>query len=103
MNFVKCFDVAEMVIDEAAKRFNPLWILNTESFETFRQYCSVIDSISDKVEAEALTVSVDEISLQLEITLSCNNNLNVNFVFPSLWDKVSIQNKSKGVRYNGME
>lgn len=113
MSFTKCFDVAEMAIEKATNQFSPCWVLNKESFDIFIQYCEAIDSLVKKADAEALTVSVDEIKMRVAVTLSCNglvfkeNNilmqltkrslnvqvapdndmLEVTFIFPSLWKR----------------
>jgi hypothetical protein len=115
MSFTKCFDVAEMVIEEATKRLSPCWDLNAESFDIFKQYCEAIDSLVKEGDAEALTVSVDELKMRVAVTLSCNglvfkednilmqltkrainvqvapdnDMLEVTFIFPSLWERAS--------------
>jgi len=115
MNFVKCYDVAELVIEEASARFAPLWQINTENLEIFKQYCEVIDSLANEFDGESFDVEVDEIAMDITIVLECSEiiiedrnhifyklakrtkkygfsvsdggNLLVKFVFPSLWEK----------------
>jgi hypothetical protein len=113
---LKCFDIAEMVIDEATKQFFPIWIVNEEKKETFKQYCEALDSISDEFYGEAFDVDVDDAKMAISIKLFCSEftiedkshpfyalakkslsmsfayekedrNMSVEFVFPSIWDK----------------
>lgn len=113
MSFVKCIDVVSMIIGEATARFAPLWKLDVESNRILEQYCSVIDSLAEEFGGEALEVSVDEISMDITITMECEDmiidstahkfctltsqakaisfsasksgGLNVNFLFPGVW------------------
>lgn len=113
MSFVKCFDVVEMVIEEANKQFAPLWKLDKEKYRILEQYCQVIDDLSEEFDGVSYDVEVDDISMTIAITLECQDisiqqqshkyyslaqraitfgfstskdgNLNVKFVFPSVW------------------
>lgn len=38
MSFIKCFDVASMVIDDATERFKPTMRLNAERVDIFKDY-----------------------------------------------------------------
>ena len=114
MKFLNSFDVAEMVIEEATKQFSPLWSLNAENFDIFKQYCFAFDSFLDEIESNGLEISVDEILMTISVVVFCknatlmknskffllaerasrvnvsldeNNNLKFEFVFPSLWDR----------------
>lgn len=114
-NFVKCFDVVSMVVEEATKQFSPIWKLDDEKYRILEQYCTIIDDLSDEFEGISYDVEVDDINLTTAITLECpdmsigqsahkfyslvqraisvnfssseDGNLNIKFVFPSLWDK----------------
>lgn len=116
MSFIKCFDVASMVIDDATERFSPLWKPNSERLDIFKEYCDAIDKLSKEFDGESFEVEVDEISLEITVSLECDEviiessnhilyelakrtvkygfsvsdegNLLVKFVFPSLWDRV---------------
>lgn len=116
MTFVSCFDVVSMVVEEATKQFEPLWKLNKESNKILEQYCSVIDSLAEEFGGESYDVSVDDIAMTITIIMECeditieskthkfyslaqrskalgfsiseNGNLNMKFVFPSVWTKV---------------
>jgi len=114
---MNCYDdVAGIVIDEASKRFSPLWEINPENLNIFKNYCDAIDSISKEFDGESFEVEVDEITMEITIVLECfevlihtkkhlfyelikrsvrfgfstseDGNLLVKFVFPSLWDRV---------------
>lgn len=114
-NFVKCFDVVSMVVEEATKQFSPIWKLDDEKYRILEQYCTIIDGLSDEFEGVSYDVEVDDIKLTTAITLECQDisieqsthkfyslaqravsidfssskegNLNVRFVFPCLWNK----------------
>ena len=113
---LKCFDVAEMVIDEATKQFFPIWTVNKEKKEIFKQYCDVLDSISEEFDGEAFEVDIDNAKMTISVKLFCNEftienkshplymlakralsmsfayekedrNMSMEFVFPSIWGK----------------
>lgn len=116
MGFVKCFDVVSMVVEEASKQFSPLWELNKDSYNILKQYCSVIDSLAEEFDGESFDVFIDDIKMTVGITLECSDitiesashnfyklaqrsnsvsfstsedgNLNVKFIFPSVWRKI---------------
>lgn len=115
MSFVKCFDVVSMVTEEATKRFAPLWKLDRECNRIVKQYCSAIDSLAEEFGGESFEVTVDEIAMTVTIVMECGDitiesrthkfyslvqrsralgfsvseggNLNVKFVFPSVWTR----------------
>lgn len=114
MKFINSFDVAEMVIEEATKQFGPLWSLNAENFDIFKQYCFAIDSFIEEIESNGIEISVDDTVMTISVVVFCknatllksskffllaerasrisvsldeNNDLKFEFVFPSLWDK----------------
>lgn len=115
MSFVKCFDAVSMVVEEATKQFAPFWELDDDNYKILKQYCTVIDSLAEEFDGESFDVSVDNIKMTVEIILECTDitiesashifyklaqrsntlgfsvsedgNLNVKFVFPSVWRK----------------
>lgn len=112
---VKCFDVVSSVVEEATRQFSPLWKLDDEKYTILEGYCGVIDVVSKEFEAISYDVSIDEIKMTVSIVLECpdlviqkrdhefyklarraqrmnfsvseDGNLNIEFIFPSLWDK----------------
>lgn len=114
-SFVKCFDVVSMVVDEANERFHPLWKIDKEKYRILKQYCGVMDSLSEEFGGESFEVEVDEVAMTISISLACQDMtieqknhkyyslaqravsfgfsrtedglLNATFVFPSVWDK----------------
>ena len=115
---IKCFDVTDMVIQEAAERFKPIWIINEKYYTTLKSYCSIIDSLAEEFDGESYEVEVDEIKATISIKLECSDitlmsathtfyslarqtkainftnnpetgNLVVEFVFPSIWMKAA--------------
>lgn len=115
MSFVNCFDAASMVIEDANERFAPLWKVDAEKLNVFKQYCEAIDLLAEEFDGESYEVEVDEITMEITVTLECGevvvkskdhvlyelakravrygfsaaggDNLLVKFVFPSIWDK----------------
>lgn len=115
-NFVKCFDVVSMVVDEATDQFSPLWKINKERYGILKQYCDVLDSLVEEFDGESFDVEVDDIDMTIAITMECheitiesqnhkyyslaqraiafgfsvsnNGLLCAKFVFPSIWEKV---------------
>lgn len=116
MSPIKCYDVASVIIDEASERFKPLWKINDERVDIFKQYCEVVDSLVIEFGGESLDVEINEVTLETTIVMECDEiiiessnhifydlaertvrysfyasedgSLAVKFVFPSLWDKV---------------
>lgn len=115
MNNIKCFDTANEVIKRASDRFSPVWGINEQKLNIFKQYCSAIDSLSIGLDAGSIGVSVDDISMHIYIGLECDELtvdtkdhvfnqlakraiscqfalvrrgvLMIRFEFPSIWDK----------------
>lgn len=115
MKAVKCFDVVTMVVEDASEEFRPIWRINNERLEILKSYCDIIDMMSDEFDGESFEVEVDEITMEVIISLECaeviiesashpfyeiikrtvrygfgvseEGNLLINFTFPSLWDK----------------
>ena len=116
MSFMKCFDVVSMVVEESNNQFSPLWRLDNEKYCILEQYCRVIDDLSEEFGGISYDVEVDDIAMTISITLECQDiliqqqshkyyslaqraitfgfststsgNLNLKFVFPSVWEKV---------------
>lgn len=116
MSFVKCFDTASMVIDDATERFGPMWKINGERLDVLKQYCDAIDLLSEEFGGKSFEIEVDEITMEITITLECDEiviespehllyelakrtvrygfsvseegNLLVKFVFQNLWEKL---------------
>ena len=59
------FDIAQMVIEDANERFSPLFSINEERLDIFKQYCSVFDMILKEFGGETLEFSVDEITMRV--------------------------------------
>ena len=116
MRLINCFDVVDVVVQEATERFAPVWEVNTRRYNVLKQYCSIIDSLSDRFGGESYEVEIDETKMTISIKLECldmtiksvtqifygladqaepanftsnpeNGNLIVEFVFPSIWKR----------------
>lgn len=113
---INCYDVVEMVINEASNQFAPRWKRDEECLKILRQYCEVIDMLSDEFEGKYFEVGVDDVDMTISIKMGCpdctietlqhnfyklikkavsfsfthgeGDNVDVEFVFPSVWEKV---------------
>ena len=116
MNLVKCFDAVSMVVEEATNQFAPLWGIDSHKYEILEQYCKAIDELASEFSGISYDVGVDEIEMTVQVVLECldltvasrkhrfyelaerslsfgfstseDGNLNVKFVFPSVWERV---------------
>jgi hypothetical protein len=105
-----------MVVDEANNRFAPLWKLDNEKHDILKQYCEYMDVLSKDFNGISFDVEIDEIQMNIKIILECpdiiieqpthyfyevtkrtvkfgfsvseDGNLNISFVFPSIWERV---------------
>ena len=116
MSFIKCFDVVEMVIENANDRFLPLWTTNKDKLSVLKQYSEAIDKLAKEFNGESYDVEVNKISMEITIALECDEiiiedknhilyelakrtvrysfavsedgKLLVKFVFPSVWERI---------------
>lgn len=116
MSFIKCFDVVSMVCEEATKKMSSHYKLNERYLKLLENCCEGIDLISDDTGGTSYIAFVNEVNNTISITLECeympvndkdhpfvliikkavsfgfsisqNGKLNINFVFPSIWDKI---------------
>lgn len=116
MPTIRCFDIAEMVLDEATEQFAPIWVVDEEKKGALKQYCEMMDRLSDEFYGQAFEVEVDDIKMTISIKMFCeeitvydkvhmfymlgkkaksisfsyskeDNTVAVEFVFPSIWKK----------------
>lgn len=113
---IRCFDIAEMVLDEATEQFSPIWVVDEEKKGTLKQYCDALDILSEEFNGQAFEVDVDEVKMTISIKMFCDeievcdethllyklgkvaksmsfsyskedDTMAVEFVFPSIWKK----------------
>ena len=110
-----CVSIISMVVEEATRQFSPLWKLNERNFLVFKEYCKAIDNLSDEFDGTSFSVDIDEIKMTTKVTLTVpdlaigdtnhlfyklvktaqtirfsvseNNELNIEFTYPSLWER----------------
>lgn len=115
MAAIKCFDVVDMVIEEASRQFAPLFRENAERKGILKEYCAALDELAEDFNGESFEVSVDDIEMTISVKLECSDiliqskehpfyelverstrfnishgdgdNLAVEFIFPSIWEK----------------
>ena len=111
----KSFDVASTVLEEANKRFSPIWKPNNERVAIFQQYCDVVDDLIEEFDGESIDVEVDEIKMTICLRIECaditiktkshkyyelmqrtvsfgfeatdSDMIALKLVFPSVWEK----------------
>lgn len=71
MSFVKCFDIVEMVTDEATKQFGSLVQVNYEVKENLRHCCEMIDSFSQQFGGVSYEVDIDDNTMDITISVVC--------------------------------
>lgn len=112
---VKCFDIVNMVVEEANEQFGKLWKVNEENYKILKQYCEAMDVLAKEHDGEAFDVEIDDIAMTITIGMECmdfvvqnkkslyyelvkravsfgfsaaeDGNLLVRFTFPSIWEK----------------
>lgn len=68
---VKCFDVANMVIEEATKQFGPTLHLDDRKLAELEKQCEVIDTIAEYFDGVSYEVTVDNETTDITIALVC--------------------------------
>lgn len=68
---VKCFDVVEMVADEATAQFGSLLKVDTEKKQKLEAYCKLIDKMVEAFDGESLEVDINDETTDITITLVC--------------------------------
>lgn len=112
----KCFDAVSMIVEEASWRFAPKYRMVTECYDVLKSYCEALDKLAKEFDAIAFEGEIDEIKMTISIKMECpdmtidekehiyynligrtesfgfsvseGGNLLVEFVFPSIWEKV---------------
>lgn len=112
---IKCFDIAELVLDEATERFAPLLQESAEKKQVFRQYCDAMDQLAAEFGGQSFEIEVDELSMAISVTMECGeitiyekrhllyqlaeraesvtfrhgegDNVAVRLVFPPIWER----------------
>lgn len=71
MGFIKCFDVVEMVTDEATKQFGRLFTESNEGKQWLKEYCKKVDTIAEQFNGVSYEVDVDDETMDITISLVC--------------------------------
>ena len=70
-----CSEVTQLLIDEATKQFSPLWIVDNDKYHNLCRLCKSLDLHLEKWGVEAYEVEVDDITMEIKITLECKNQI----------------------------
>lgn len=118
-SFASCFDIVSIVVDEATNKFAPIWKPDDEKYNELRQYCDNLDKIANGVDCKSFDVEVDDVSMDITITIECSDIIvessdflscdlitksvrfvfslskrgliNISLVLPSIWEKVKTE------------
>ena len=71
MSFVNCFDVVQMVTDEASAQFAPLFCENKEAKTILHQYFDAIDVLAREFDGVTFEASVHDESMEVSVTFEC--------------------------------
>lgn len=71
MSFIKCFDAALMVIEEASERFTPTKEPDPQKLHLFKQCCEGIDMLSKEFGGRSFEIEVDEETMDISVALEC--------------------------------
>lgn len=71
MSFIKCYDVAEMVIEEATNQFGSLLKLDEERREELKECCDIVDILSQRFGGTSYEVEVDDKTNDIIVSLIC--------------------------------
>lgn len=71
MSFATCFDVVQMVTDEASAQFAPLFCENKEAKAILHQYCDAIDVLAREFDGVTFEASVHDESMEVSVKFEC--------------------------------
>lgn len=71
MSFAKCYDVVEMVTEEATSQFGSLLKVDEERQQELRECCSMIDILAEKFGGISYEVEVDDETTDITVSLVC--------------------------------
>lgn len=84
MSFIKCYDIVEQVINVVTERYSGQIVEDSQKKSVIKKYCDEIQRISDEFDGVSYSVDVDEKSMDIEISLVCedmeSNKNDVEFV-----------------------
>lgn len=71
MSFAKCYDVAEMVVDEATSQFGSLLKVDGERQHELKECCGMVDVLAEKFGGISYEVEVDDETTDITVSLVC--------------------------------
>jgi len=71
MSFVKCWDAAEMVVDEATRQFGCLLKPDEVRKENLKRCCGMIDSLAEEFDGYSYEINIDDETMWITISLVC--------------------------------
>jgi len=73
MGRINSFDIVKMVTDEASKQFGRAWTVNKDKESELNDACKRIDEFAERIDAETIEVEVDDISMDIIISVCCSD------------------------------
>ena len=71
MSFIKCYDVTELIIDEATKQFLPMLKENEDKKKTLKKQCNAIDWIAEQLGGVSYEININDVTMRIMISLVC--------------------------------
>ena len=115
MSFIKCYDVTELIIDEATKQFLPMLKENEDKKKTLKKQCNAIDWIAEQFGGVSYEININDVTMRIMISLVCEESeldkscsdflkmidntlqiafkevdedyIQIDFVFDGIWEK----------------
>lgn len=113
---VTCFDIVSMAVEEATEKYAGKYHLNHTDFGYLETYCEIIDSLADEFDVSSFEVYINEKDMTIAVCMECEevivshadhafyalaensifvyftathgDNMQIKFVFPSVWRRV---------------
>lgn len=97
---IKAYDALSMVLDMADERFCPLWKPDDRCKDILKQYCGIIDSSMRDFRGKSITVEVDEITMDIHITVEYDDEIILDENNPLLYQLIE---RTKEVSFSPTE
>ena len=70
MRGLTCFDVVEMVMEDATVQFTPL-TEDVDRLAELKDLCERMDQLTAELQAESFGVEIDEVTTEIAMSISC--------------------------------
>ena len=70
MRGLTCFDVVEMVMEDATVQFAPLTV-DVDRLAELKDLCEKMDQLTTELQAESFEVEIDEVTTEIAMSVIC--------------------------------